>query len=134
VSLESIIGDLKKEGEGLAEAAEHLNGRVFKSRRRRVRRADDEGQSHVFTFTQIRTRKINYLEKPAVAIYLKNITEHINQLRLESQILEQKNKNATLESYTSTISHEFRTPLATCLMFLEGLVGKTKSKADLAIL
>ena len=134
VSLESIIADLKAEGEGLEEAADHLNGRVFKSRRRSVRQKGDQEQSHKFTFTQIRTRKINYLEKPAIAIYLQNITEHINHLRLESQILEQKNKNATLESYTSTISHEFRTPLATCLMFLEGLVSQTKSQANLAIL
>ena len=64
----------------------------------------------------------------------KTALDEVESLQQESQILEQKNKNATLESYTSTISHEFRTPLATCLMFLEGLVSQTKSQANLAIL
>ena len=43
-------------------------------------------------------------------------------MRLESQILEEKNLNESLESYTSTISHEFRTPIGTSLMFLESLL------------
>ena len=34
-----------------------------------------------------------------------------------------QNRNESLESYTSTISHEFRTPLATSLMFLENLLN-----------
>ena len=40
--------------------------------------------------------------------------------------MEEKNRNSTLESYTSTISHEFRTPLSTCLMFIEGLLRSTQ--------
>ena len=44
----------------------------------------------------IRTKKIIYLEKPAIAIYFQNMTEHMKLIRLESQIVEQKNKNATL--------------------------------------
>ena len=43
-------------------------------------------------------------------------------MRLESQIQEEKNLNESLESYTSTISHEFRTPIGTSLMFLESLL------------
>ena len=37
-----------------------------------------------------------------------------------------QNRNESLESYTSTISHEFRTPLATSLMFLENLIKNFK--------
>ena len=37
-------------------------------------------------------------------------------------MLEQKNINESMESYTSTISHEFRTPLGTVLMFLETIL------------
>ena len=37
------------------------------------------------------------------------------------QILQEKNKNESLESYTSTVSHEFRTPIGTSLMFLDKL-------------
>ena len=71
----------------------------------------------------IRAKKIQYLEKPAIAIYFENMTQHVNELRLEAKILEEKNRNQSLESYTSTISHEFRTPLSSCLMFLETLIA-----------
>ena len=70
----------------------------------------------------IRTKKIKYLESPAIAIYFQNMTQHVKQLRLESLVLQEKNKTQQLENYTSTISHEFRTPLGTSLMFLENLM------------
>ena len=73
-------------------------------------------------YTMIRTKVIEYLQKPCIAIYLENMTKHVTSLRLESQILEQKNVNESLKSFTSTISHEFRTPLGTVLMFLENLL------------
>ena len=43
-------------------------------------------------------------------------------MRLESEVLEEKNRSQSMESFTSTISHEFRTPLSTALMFLESIV------------
>ena len=49
-------------------------------------------------------------------------------MRLEAQILEEKNRNETLESYTSTISHEFRTPLSTSLMFLEQILSNAEEE------
>ena len=69
-------------------------------------------------YIQVRAKKTNYLESPAVAVYFTNVSHTVNQLLLESQFLEQKNRNESLESYTSTISHEFRTPVSTALMFL----------------
>ena len=48
----------------------------------------------------------------------------MEQLRLESKLLEEKNLNESLQSYTSTISHEFRTPISTVLMFLDMLLTK----------
>ena len=36
----------------------------------------------------IRAKKITYLEKPAIAIYFQNMTQHINYVRLEGQVLE----------------------------------------------
>jgi len=41
---------------------------------------------------------------------------------LESQVLAEKHRNESIESYTSTISHEFRTPIGTSLMFLQQLL------------
>ena len=40
-------------------------------------------------------------------------------MRLESKILHQKSKAQNLNSYASMMSHEFRTPLETSLMYLE---------------
>ena len=70
----------------------------------------------------IRIKQINYQENPALAIYFQNMTKHVTQLRLESEILEQKNKNISLQTYTTTISHEFRTPLSATLMFLQNIL------------
>ncbi len=66
----------------------------------------------------VRTNKISYMGTPSIAIYFSNMTNHVEQLRLESDLLEKKNRNECLESFSSTISHEFRTPLSTSLMFL----------------
>ena len=62
------------------------------------------------------------------------MTQHINQLCLESEILDSKNRAAALESYTSTISHEFRTPLSTCLMFLDQMLLQTDDKEHMRVM
>ena len=52
------------------------------------------------------------------------MTHHIESLKLESEVLEQKNRHDSIVNYQMTISHEFRTPLASSLMFLESLLGE----------
>ena len=79
-------------------------------------------------------KKINYLEKPATAVHFYNMTQHVNQVRLESQILEEKNRNVSLQSYTSTISHEFRTPLSTSLMFLANLLETNLPQGTISVI
>ena len=71
----------------------------------------------------IRAKKTEYLDSPVIAVYLTNVTQHVNQIRLESQILEGKNRNETLESLTSTISHDYRAPLGTSLMLIEQILN-----------
>ena len=39
-------------------------------------------------YTMIRVEKITYLGSPSLAIYFQNMTEHMNLIRLESEILE----------------------------------------------
>ena len=85
-------------------------------------------------FTQIRAKKISYLSSPAIAIYFQNMTQYIHQIRLESQILEEKNINHSLQTFTSTISHEFRTPLSTSLMLLEQLMQSNLSNKAKSII
>ena len=62
------------------------------------------------------------MDKCATAIYFYDMTHYVESMQLESQVLETKNKNAALVNYQMTISHEFRTPLTTTLMFLESLI------------
>ena len=58
------------------------------------------------------------------------MTSHVTQMRLESQSLMEQNRIETLESYTSTMSHEFRTTIGTCLMFLDGLISAKNLTPD----
>ena len=46
-------------------------------------------------------------------------------MRLERKVIQQKSEAQNLESYTAMISHEFRTPLATALMFIDIILGRT---------
>ena len=57
-----------------------------------------------------------------MAIYFQNVTQLVKKLRLEGKILEEKNRVNSLQSYTSTMSHEFRTPRGNSLMFLENIL------------
>ena len=59
------------------------------------------------------------------------MTHHVDAMKFQSEIIEERNRADTMESYTSTISHEFRTPLATSIMFLEQLLSiMLKDKAS----
>ena len=49
-------------------------------------------------------------------------------MMLQSEIVESKNRSDCLESYNATISHEFRTPLSTALMFLESLLRQLQDE------
>ena len=37
----------------------------------------------------VRAKKTDYREKPAIAIYLQNMTQQVKQLRMESKLLQQ---------------------------------------------
>ena len=82
-------------------------------------------------YIQIRTRKISYLNKANIAVYFQNVTGYVESLRLEKAILKEKIRNESLESFTSTISHEFKTPLSVSLMFLESILSELLSADQL---
>ena len=75
----------------------------------------------------IKVKRVRYLGNPATAVYFQDMTAHMKQLELESEFLTKQNRVESLQSYTSTMSHEFRTPLSTCLMFLQGLLDQGQS-------
>ena len=75
-----------------------------------------------YQFINIRVEAIEYQEQPATAIFLKNNTQSVKSMILQSSVAKTKNRNENLQSFTSTIGHEFRTPLSTCLMLLEHML------------
>ena len=44
-------------------------------------------------FMQIRVKSIDFLEEKATAIYFYDMTDHVQSMKLESEVLEQKNRN-----------------------------------------
>ena len=64
-----------------------------------------------------------YEGEECTAVYFCCMTHHVDAMKFQSTIIEERNRNETMESYTSTISHEFRTPLATSVMFLDQLLS-----------
>ena len=52
-------------------------------------------------------------------------------MRLKSKIIQQKNIAQNLESYTSMISHEFRTPPGTVLMFIDMILGQLNQETNM---
>lgn len=69
-------------------------------------------------FYEINIKHIQFNEAPATAIFLVNINHIFEIMRLENRILLQNSKEKSIESYTSTISHEFTTPLKTAILLL----------------
>ena len=76
----------------------------------------------------VRVKLTEYSGKPSIAIFFENVTQHVKKLRAESSLLEELNKNQSLESFTSTMSHEFSTPLSTSIMILEKKLSRESAQ------
>ena len=76
-----------------------------------------------YSFIKVRVEEIEYKQLPALAIFLDNSTSNVESMMLQMSVNQGKIRNEYLESYTSTISHEFRTPLCSCLLFLETILS-----------
>lgn len=57
-----------------------------------MRRPGAQTPTKVNKFTQIRVKSIEFMEESATAIYFYDMTHHIESMRLESQILDEKSK------------------------------------------
>ena len=60
-------------------------------------------------------------DRPAAAIFFYDFTHKVETAFLESKIDKQKLNKKALKKTQLTISHEFRTPLASVLMIIEGM-------------
>ena len=75
-------------------------------------------------FMQVTVKSIEFEEETAIAIYFYDFSTQIESMKLQGEIIEQKAKNQSLKESHVAVSHEFRTPLTSSLMLLEGLVGQ----------
>lgn len=75
-------------------------------------------------YTRIRIEKIEYQEKKATAVYFEDFSKHVKIMRLEREVQKKQAEARNLESYTSMMSHEFRTPLATAIMFIKMILER----------
>lgn len=65
-------------------------------------------------------KSIEFYEVDAIAIYFYDVTHHVESQKLLQEVQE---RNACLVTDKQIeVSHEFRTPLSTSLMVLEGLM------------
>ena len=67
-------------------------------------------------------------------MYFEEVTKNVQMMRLESKVIQQRNIAQNLESYTSMMSHEFRTPLATSIMFIEMILGMQTNAAAIKMI
>ena len=68
-------------------------------------------------FLRIKVKRQLYAGIPAIAVFISDITKKVNQLINEKHIQERQHIAKQAENFTSTVSHEMRTPLATILFF-----------------
>lgn len=59
------------------------------------------------------------MDVPTIAVYMNEYNTEVKENLLRIQRREEFQKAQTIESYTSTLSHEMRTPLLTVLFFLQ---------------
>ena len=69
-------------------------------------------------FFAIKVKKQNYLGQQAFAIYLSDYTKKLQAKLLSLQEGERKRYEMTASTYTSTVTHELRTPLLSVVFLL----------------
>lgn len=74
-------------------------------------------------FISLKVKKQAYLGKPAVAIYINDCTKKIQAKIARFRRSEEIQFGIQAESFTSTVSHEMRTPLQTVVLFITQILA-----------
>jgi signal transduction histidine kinase len=64
---------------------------------------------------------------PAIALYMNDVTVKIRNKFHRLQLKEKQQIEITTESFTSTVSHEMRTPISTIMFFIQMILTMTSS-------
>ena len=63
------------------------------------------------------------------AVYFFDLTDSVKALQLKNELLALEKQNKSLNLSQMTLSHEFRSPLSSCLMLLENLLKIVQEEA-----
>ena len=71
----------------------------------------------------MRIERQAYIGKPALALYISDRTNKMHEKLSNMVQREEEQSNQQTENFTSTLSHEMRTPLLTILFFLQRIIA-----------
>ena len=81
-------------------------------------------------YLTIKMKKQVYIGRNVIAIYMNDVTQKIygklNRMKLQETYI----KEVQTESFTSTMSHEMRTPLLSCIFFIQQLLVALESMKE----
>ena len=67
-------------------------------------------------------KSIEFLNKPATAVYFYDMTSNIKTIKLTNRLLKEEKKNAAQTLSPNTLSKEVHEPLMSILMLLQSLI------------
>jgi len=68
---------------------------------------------------EMQVKRQIYVGKPVIALYIRDKTKRVHEKLLMMERKEETQMKQQVESFTSTISHEMRTPILTIIFFLQ---------------
>ena len=83
--------------------------------------------SEVPSFTEssyfiIKVKRQMWYGMPAIAIFISDVTKKIVSHVNEKKVEEEREKAKQAENFTQTVSHEMRTPIGNCLVFINSIM------------
>ena len=75
----------------------------------------------------MRIKNLNYCGKEAISIYIRDRTQAVKEKLYSMKEQEKIQSTIQTENYTSTISHEMRTPILSIIFFLTIIMDNLKS-------
>ena len=105
-----------------------ISGLITQSQQHQMATVDEQ---LIDKFTQVRVRSIEFFDKQATAVYFYDLTKVIDKLESEKRAIESQNRShySVMNYFETIISDEFRIPLSSILMLLEGLLSQQLNTA-----
>ena len=82
-------------------------------------------------FLSIKVKKQNYLGRPSTSLYIRDVTKKIMDKIEQIVHQEERVKSQQSETFTSSVSHEMRTPLNSTIFFLKQIMAMLAASKNL---